>query len=96
MRATRTEQIYILDNAILSKMCHYSKNLYNQTNYILRQQFIKKEKVTSYGDLVRLFQTPSENEENNNYQKLPAQTAQWTHITPPPAALVNAGIPYFL
>jgi putative transposase len=44
----------------------------------LKQQFLKKEKLSSYEDLVKLFQTPSENDEENNYQKLPAQTAQWT------------------
>jgi len=29
-------------------------------------------------ELVKKFQVPDENDENNNYQKLPAQTAQWT------------------
>jgi len=29
-------------------------------------------------ELVKKFQVPDENNENNNYQKLPAQTAQWT------------------
>jgi len=78
MKVKRTEQIYIGKNETISKLCHISKNLYNQTNYVLKQQFLKKEKLSSYEDLVRLFQTPSENDEENNYQKLPAQTAQWT------------------
>jgi len=78
MKVKRTEQIYIGENETISKLCHISKNLYNQTNYILKQQFLKKEKLSSYEDLVKLFQTPSENDEENNYQKLPAQTAQWT------------------
>jgi len=78
MKATRTEQIYIRDNETISMVCHLSKNLFNQANYILRQQFLKQEKLSSYNDLVKLFQKPSENNENNNYQKLPAQTAQWT------------------
>jgi len=59
-------------------MRHISKNLYNQTNYILRRQFIKKGKLSSYIDLVKLFQMPSDSEDNNNYRKLPAQTARWT------------------
>ena len=78
MKVKRTEQIYIGKNETISKLCHISKNLYNQTNYVLKQQFLKKEKLSSYEDLVRLFQNPSENDDENNYQKLPAQTAQWT------------------
>ena len=78
MKVNRTEQIYIGGNDTVSMMCHLSKNLFNQANYVLRQQFIKKEKMAGYTDLVKLFQIPSEDDERNNYQKLPAQTAQWT------------------
>ncbi|MHB8371179.1 MAG: RNA-guided endonuclease InsQ/TnpB family protein [Thermoplasmataceae archaeon] len=78
MKVKRTEQIYIGKDGNVSELCHLSKNLFNQTNYILRQQFIKKEAMTGYNDLVKLFQVPSSNDERNNYQKLPAQTAQWT------------------
>jgi len=78
MKVKRTEQIYIGENETISKLCHISKNLYNQTNYVLKQQFLKKEKLSSYNDLVKLLQKPSENDEENNYQKLPAKTAQWT------------------
>ena len=39
---------------------------------------MNREKMTGYNDLVRLFQLPSEDDDHNNYQKLPAQTAQWT------------------
>jgi len=67
MKVKRTEQIYIGKNETISKLCHISKNLYNQTNYILGQQFLKKEKSSSYSDLVKLFQNPSENDEENNY-----------------------------
>jgi putative transposase len=59
-------------------MCHLSKNLYNQVNYILRNQFRKHEKMTGYNDLAKQFSIPSDMKEHNNYQKLPAQTAQWT------------------
>ncbi len=48
MKVTRTEQIFIRDNGTLSEMCHRSKNLYNQVNYILRNQFFNKEKMSSY------------------------------------------------
>ena len=78
MKVNRTEQIYIRGNDTVSMMCHLSKNLFNQANYVLRQQFIKKEKMTGYTDLVKSFQMPSEDDNKNNYQKLPAQTAQWT------------------
>ena len=78
MKVNRTEQIYIRGNDTVSMMCHLSKNLFNQANYVLRQQFIKKEKMTGYTDLVKSFQIPSEDDNKNNYQKLPAQTAQWT------------------
>jgi len=78
MKIRRTEQIYLRENDTISHMCHLSKNLYNQVNYILRQQFINKETLTTYGNLVKLFQAPLDRDEYNNYQKLPAQTAQWT------------------
>jgi len=78
MIVKRTEQIHIEKNETISYMCHISKNLFNQTNYIIRQQFFNKERQTGYKNLVKLFQKPSEEDENNNYQKLPSQTAQWT------------------
>jgi len=45
MKVKRTEQIYIGENETISKLCHISKNLYNQTNYVLKQQFLKKGKI---------------------------------------------------
>ena len=78
MKVIRTEQIFIRGNGAKSKMCHISKNLFNQTNYILRNQFFNKEKISSYKELAKEFAEPSALEENNNFQKLPAQTAQWT------------------
>ncbi len=78
MKVTRTEQIFIHGNGAISSMCHISKNLFNQANYILRKQFFNKEKMSSYKELAKEFAKPSDMEENNNFQKLPAQTAQWT------------------
>ncbi|MEM0139061.1 MAG: transposase [Ferroplasma sp.] len=77
MKAIRTEQVHLDENAVISKLCHLSKNLYNQANYILRQQFIKQEKQASYYDLIKKFQVPSDKDEYNNYQKLPAKTGEW-------------------
>ncbi|MGC8558901.1 MAG: hypothetical protein ACP5NC_07950 [Nitrososphaeria archaeon] len=74
MRVTRTEQVYIRENNTISNLCHISKNLYNQTNYILRQQFFNHEKMSNYYSLVKQFQS----DDQDNYHKLPAQTAQWT------------------
>ena len=78
MKVNRTEQIYIRENSTISRMCHLSKNLYNQVNYILRNQFLNHEKLSGYNELAKQFSIPSDMKEHNNYQKLPAQTAQWT------------------
>jgi putative transposase len=78
MKIIRTEQIFIRGNGTVSTMCHISKNLFNQTNYILRNQFFRKEKMSSYKTLAKEFAKPSDIDENNNFQKLPAKTAQWT------------------
>ena len=78
MKAVRTEQIHIKDNEAISRMCHLSKNLFNQVNYILRNQFLNHEKLSGYDLLAKQFSIPSDMEEHNNYQELPAQTAQWT------------------
>ena len=51
MKVIRTEQIFIRGNGTVSTMCHISKNLFNQTNYILRNQFFSKEKTAGYKDL---------------------------------------------
>ena len=77
MKVNRTEQIYIRENSALARMCHLSKNLYNQVNYILRQQFLKHEKLSGYNTLAKQFAVSS-GSDDDNYQKLPAQTAQWT------------------
>jgi putative transposase len=66
----RTEQIWIKPHKTLSRLCHLSKNLYNETNYLIRQDFFKHNKWLRYNSLYHTLK-PSE-----NYQKLPAQTAQ--------------------
>ena len=37
----QTEQIDLKKTDALSLLCHRSKNLYNQANYIIRQKFLK-------------------------------------------------------
>ena len=78
MKVNRTEQIYIGKNATVSRACHLSSNLYNQVNYILRQQFLKHEKLSGYNALAKQFSIPSGNEDHDNYSKLPGScTAGW-------------------
>ena len=72
MKAIRTQQVFIHDNGTVSRMCHTSKNLFNQVNYILRKQFINKEKMSSYKTLAKEFSKPSDIGDNNNFRKLPS------------------------
>jgi IS605 OrfB family transposase len=66
----RTEQIWIKPNKALSWLCHLSKNLYNEGNYQIRQEFFKTGKRIRYNTLYHSIKT------SKNYQELPAQTAQ--------------------
>ncbi|MGC8561977.1 MAG: RNA-guided endonuclease InsQ/TnpB family protein [Thermoplasmata archaeon] len=77
MKTTRTEQVYLKENETVSRMCHLSKNLFNQVNYTLRNQFLNHEKLTEYKALAKQLSKPSGIEDHDNFQKLPAQTAQW-------------------
>jgi len=40
----RTEQIWIESIDILNELCHISKNLWNESNYVVRQLFTQKDK----------------------------------------------------
>ena len=69
----RTEQIWIRPNRTLSKLCHLSKNLYNEANYIIKNA--EEGNWIRYNELDKIFNgkgaTPSE-----NYKHLPSHTAQ--------------------
>ena len=67
---TRTEQIWIKPHKTLSWLCHLSKNLYNESNYLIRQELFKNRKWIRYKALYHKIKT------SKNYQLLPAQTAQ--------------------
>jgi len=67
----RVEHIWLKDNKTFSSLAHLSKNLYNEANYIIRQEFFKKGKWIRYNELNKLLL-----EESENYRALPAQTAQ--------------------
>ena len=66
----RVESSYIQPSENLSKFCHLAKNLYNEANYIVRQEFIANGKWTRYYDLCKALAN------SENYKALPAQTAQ--------------------
>jgi len=68
---TRTEQIWLKGDTTIAELCHLSKNLYNEANYIIRQELFKTGKWTRYNDLNKLLKESSE-----NYKALPTQTAQ--------------------
>lgn len=67
MKLIRTEQIWIDRDKSIANLCHISKNLYNEANYVIRQEFFKT------GRWIRDLSILKESE---NYKALPAQTAQ--------------------
>lgn len=69
-KAMRTEQIWLKGDDVTAELCHIAKNLYNEANYIIRQEFFNSSKWIRYNDLNKLLK------ETENYKTLPAQTAQ--------------------
>ena len=75
---TRVEKHLIRSSSpyfkMLSEYCHLAKNLYNQANYILRQNFINERKIIGYCELDRILKA---DKEYPNYRLMPlAQSAQ--------------------
>ncbi|VUT25362.1 MAG: putative transposase [Candidatus Methanolliviera sp. GoM_oil] len=70
MRFKRTEQIWMKPNKNISSLAHVSKNLYNEANYLIRQEFFKT------GRWIRFYELDKGLKESENYKSLPAQTAQ--------------------
>jgi len=70
MKVKRTEQIWIKQNDSVGSLSHISKNLYNESNYSIRQEFIKNGKYIFYEDLYK------EKKLSENAIQLPAQTVQ--------------------
>jgi putative transposase len=66
----RSEQIWIKYDKRISKLCHISKNLYNAANFQVRKEYKEYKHYMGYHDLNNLMK------DNENYRKLPAQTAQ--------------------
>ena len=70
MKVLRTEQIWIRGDENIQNLCHISKNLFNEANYILRHEFFKTKRWIRYNELYKLLK------ESENYRALPAHTAQ--------------------
>ena len=70
MKVKRTEQIWIKQNNDVGNLSHISKNLYNESNYAIRQEFINNGKYISYNSLYQ------EKKHSENAIQLPAQTVQ--------------------
>lgn len=69
----RTEQIWLPPNNIISHLCHLSKNLYNQANYIIKNT--EQGNWIRYADLDKIFNGKGTNP-SENYKQLPSGTAQ--------------------
>ena len=76
MKVQRCEQIIIKKNhpkfKIIDEMCFNSKNLYNEANYVLRQEFINNGNYISYYDMNKEFKT------HDNYKLTFSQPANCT------------------
>jgi len=70
LKVLRTEQIWIKGDENIKELCHLSKNIYNEANYVIRQEFFKTKRWIRYNELYKLLK------ESENYRALPAQTAQ--------------------
>jgi len=70
MIITRTEQIWLKASENLSRLCHLSKNLYNEGNFLIRREFFNNGKWIHYHSLYHSIKS------SENYHQLPAQTAQ--------------------
>lgn len=66
----RMERIWLRPSYKIGFFCHLSKNLYNEANYIVRQNFFKTGKWVRYNELA--YQLKG----SENYRQLPAQTGQ--------------------
>ena len=76
MKINRAEQQFIRKNhplyEIVDKHCFYSKNVYNQANYLTRQAFIKDNEILTAFDVQKLMQ------DMDCYKECGSQAAQKT------------------
>ena len=86
MIVTRVEKHILHKNnkyfKLLDNLCFVSKNLYNQANYVIRQEFCKEIKegenrnYISYNKLDKIMQNLINENNEVNYKILPSQTSQ--------------------
>ena len=76
MKVNRVEQQFIKKSHplydIVDKYCFYSKNVYNQANYLIRQSFINDNKILSPYDVQKIMQ------DMDCYKECGSQAAQKT------------------
>jgi len=70
MKVIRTERIWLKPTTPLRHLCHISKNLFNEANYLVRQAFFNEKKW------IKLAQLQQELLTAPNFQQLPVPTAQ--------------------
>ena len=60
MKINRTAQQFIRKNhplyEVVDRHCFYSKNVYNQANYLIRQAFIKENKILKANEIQKIKQ----------------------------------------
>lgn len=56
MIVNRVEQHKIKNSnaKIIDSLCFESKNLYNYANYLIRQEFISKQKILTYKEVLQI------------------------------------------
>ncbi len=70
VRIIRTERVWLKPTTQLKHLCHISKNLFNEANYLVRQAFFNEKKWIRLSQLqVELFASP-------NFQALSVPTAR--------------------
>jgi len=70
MQVRRTERIRIKFDKSISNFCHIAKNLYNEANYIVRQEFINNRKWIRYNELYKMLK------DSDNFKRLSSHTSQ--------------------
>ena len=71
VQVVRTEQIHLPESDNLSHFCHLSKNLFNEGNYIIRQELKQNGKWTRFNAINAQLNKGI----SDNYTLLPSQTA---------------------
>lgn len=70
MRVFRTERIWLKSKEQLRQLCHMSKNLYNEANYLVRQAYFNQK------EWIQIYQFREELANSSNFQQLPIHTAK--------------------